>query len=230
MTRGTKCLTLHRGERFDRGGVAGHPPAMEFRHPTPEERAEFAERVHAEFARIAPALPHTEPGNLLLILRSRAMKVWRWCESMPRVAYRRRASVVLVGFGIQFGTQGCDSTPCTGCSGGQIAPDMPESDPYDGRATVKWELGLDGDRYVMTCSNERGVESSDRPVEGLALICDSAGIAVGFDVEVVRVRAREVHGRWSSEGWYEARPGAGDPCACSLFTVAVPIVYPAEPL
>jgi hypothetical protein len=60
---------------------------MEFRRPTLEEQAEFAERVQAEFARIAPSLPDADPGNLLLILRS-----VMWPRDWERRYFLRRVS------------------------------------------------------------------------------------------------------------------------------------------
>lgn len=64
-----------------------HHVDMEFRRPSPEEQAEFSERVREEFARLAPALPGADPGNLLLILRS-----LMWPRDWERRYFLRRVS------------------------------------------------------------------------------------------------------------------------------------------
>lgn len=147
---------------------------------------------------------------------------------MTSVAGRAQAGIVaLLAAAIGLGVHACASSPCEDCPGGNIFLDLPEDDPYEGHGTVKWELDLDGDRYEMTCSSLPGVESSDRPEEGLALVCEGNRIVLGWDVDLLRVQAVEVNGQWSTNGWHEFRPGGGAPCRCSLFEVAVPIVYPS---
>lgn len=60
---------------------------MEFRRPSPEEQAEFDERVHAAFVRLAPSLPEVDPANLLLILRN-----VMWPRDWERRYFLRRVS------------------------------------------------------------------------------------------------------------------------------------------
>jgi hypothetical protein len=124
---------------------------------------------------------------------------------------------------------GCTSSDCTGgCDGGTVYPAWSEDEPVGDVETVEWKFEFDGDHYEITCTTGPEYPAPIPLGHGDQISCEGSWVHIGRDIGPMRVQARELGGRWSTDGWYEVVPDGGPDCGCTVFEVFVPIVYHHE--
>ena len=136
------------------------------------------------------------------------------------------ASLGVIGGAVAGATGGCTSNDCEGGSeGGSVHAAIREDEPVRDIETVEWKFEFEGDHYEITCTTGPEYPAQVPLGHGDRMSCEGTFVHIGRDVGPMRIQARDLEGRWSTDGWYEVVPGNVGECDCSLFNVVVPIVY-----
>jgi hypothetical protein len=139
---------------------------------------------------------------------------------LPRIDAPRPRAAALACLWLALAVVACsedEHEPCNLCPGTSIfAKNQCETDPTG----YRWEVEINGRVYELACGDNLQNQTArdyDRVVN-----CDHSGLNVGIDVDEIRVRASEIAGDWSTQGWQIAAPDRPFGCGgCQYRVISV---------